>query len=104
MEAFSRSVGIRVGLMRWFLFLGNRTQANPAPALQSQKGVSAVPKDPNKKPPSIVTESHPNLEEEIRRLAYEFYEERGREDGHDLDDWLRAEAAITGTKVRAAAA
>ena len=35
-----------------------------------------------------------NLEEEIRRRAYELYEERGREDGHDLDDWLRAEAEI----------
>ena len=64
-----------------------------------------MPKDLPKKPSAnIATESHPNLEEEIRRLAYELYEERGREDGHDLDDWLRAEAAITGTKVRAAVA
>ena len=30
----------------------------------------------------------------IRKLAYEFYEQRGREDGHDLEDWLRAEAEI----------
>jgi len=43
--------------------------------------------------------SHPNLEEEIRRLAYELYEGRDREDGHDLDDWLRAEAEIIGTAV-----
>jgi hypothetical protein len=39
-------------------------------------------------------ESHSNLEEEIRRHAYELYMERGREDGHDLDDWLQAEAEI----------
>ena len=45
-----------------------------------------------------------NLDEEIRRRAYELYEERGREDGHDLDDWLRAEAEITGTGVRTVAA
>ena len=48
--------------------------------------------------------SHPNLEEDIRRRAYELYERRGREDGHDLDDWLRAEAEITGTAVKGTAA
>jgi hypothetical protein len=44
----------------------------------------------------------PNLEEEIRRRAYELYEARGLEDGHDLDDWFRAEAAITGTAPKTA--
>jgi len=37
----------------------------------------------------------PSLEEKIRLRAYTLYEERGREDGHDLDDWLRAEAELT---------
>jgi hypothetical protein len=45
-----------------------------------------------------------SLEEEIRHLAYQLYEERGREDGHDLDDWLSAEAEITGTRVKVTAA
>jgi len=27
----------------------------------------------------------------IRRRAYELYEQREREDGHDVEDWLRAE-------------
>lgn len=64
-----------------------------------------MPKEPGKKPAANITfESHPNLEEEIRRLAYEIYVERGREHGHDLDDWLLAEAEIMGTSVRAAAA
>jgi hypothetical protein len=31
---------------------------------------------------------------EIARLAYEFYEERGRVDGHDLEDWLAAEREL----------
>ena len=38
------------------------------------------------------------LEEQIRLRAYELYEARGREDGHDLDDWLQAEADFLGTK------
>jgi len=29
--------------------------------------------------------------EEIAQRAYAFYEARGREDGHDLADWLHAE-------------
>ena len=63
-----------------------------------------MPKDLPKKPMvNAPVESHPNLEEEIRRRAYELYEERGREDGHDVDDWLHAEAEI-GTGVRAVAA
>ena len=44
------------------------------------------------------------LEDQIRRRAYELFEARGRQDGPDLEDWLRAEEAITGKKVRAAAA
>jgi hypothetical protein len=32
---------------------------------------------------------------EIARLAYHFYEARGRRDGHDVDDWLSAERELT---------
>jgi len=34
------------------------------------------------------------LEEQICRRAYEIYEARGREHGHDREDWLQAEAEI----------
>lgn len=37
---------------------------------------------------------HPEIEEEIRRKAYELYEERGRQDGFEQEDWARAEAAV----------
>jgi len=43
-------------------------------------------------------------EELIRVRAYRFYEERGCEDGHDLEDWLQAEAEIVGKKSAAAQA
>lgn len=32
--------------------------------------------------------------EKIRRRAFELYEARGREEGHDLEDWLEAEAEV----------
>ena len=34
------------------------------------------------------------LQEQIRRRAYDIYEQRGREDGHDLEDWLQAESEL----------
>ena len=51
-----------------------------------RKPVTAVHSEPSDLPASI--------DEAIRRLAYEFYEERGREDGRDLENWFRAEAEI----------
>lgn len=37
-------------------------------------------------------------EDIVRVRAYRFYEERGREDGHDREDWFRAQAEIVGKK------
>jgi len=45
-----------------------------------------------------------NIDEAIRRRAYELYEEQGRKDGHDLNDWLRAEAEILQRNSRTIAA
>jgi hypothetical protein len=62
--------------------------------------------DATKKSPTAVTTKpqEPELELEIRLRAYELYEARGKEDGHDRDDWLRAEEEIKKKKVRTAAA
>ncbi len=37
-------------------------------------------------------ESAIEYQQRIARRAYEFYVERGREEGHAVEDWLRAEA------------
>lgn len=37
-------------------------------------------------------------EEYIRMRAYQLYEQRGRQDGHDLEDWYEAESEIFGRK------
>ena len=36
----------------------------------------------------------PPSREEIARLAYQFYEARGRQDGQDVDDWLSADQEL----------
>jgi len=40
------------------------------------------------------TQAYPEIEEEIRQRAYELYEQRGRQDGLQEEDWARAEAEI----------
>lgn len=48
-----------------------------------------------------ITVSTNYLQEQIRCRAYEFYLERGREDGHDLADWLQAESEMTRPRSKA---
>jgi Protein of unknown function (DUF2934) len=60
--------------------------------------------NPPKKSPATMTNDLQELEHQIRLRAYELYEARGREDGYELEDWLRAEGEIASKKVRTAAA
>jgi hypothetical protein len=46
---------------------------------------------------SEAVQPHDQIQERIRQRAYEIYEARGREDGHDLDDWLIAQLELTRT-------
>jgi len=59
--------------------------------------------DLTKKQPTIATQQL-ELEHQIRLRAYELYEARGRKDGHELDDWLRAKEEIREKKFRTATA
>lgn len=60
------------------------------------------PKHPVESTPEDVLQVE--LEENIRRRAYEIYQARGCEDGHDLDHWLEAEAEIRAQQSRRMAA
>jgi hypothetical protein len=37
----------------------------------------------------------------IERLAYDLYERRGRQEGQDLEDWLKAEQRLVGASGKA---
>lgn len=51
---------------------------------------------PKKNVTHVVNVSARNLDcqDAIRSYAYGLYEQRGREHGHDLADWLRAEGEV----------
>jgi hypothetical protein len=50
---------------------------------------------------TIVSDLSEEQREKIRRRAHELYVARGQEDGHDVEDWLQAEAEIGGGKAPA---
>ena len=53
--------------------------------------------------------NHPDIgsleltENIIRERAYQLFEKRGYEHGHDVEDWLQAEAEVMGKKSAAPA-
>ena len=56
-----------------------------------------MPKDATKKPPTAVTTDQQEPEEQIRLRAYELHEARGRQDGHEREDWFRAKKSLQST-------
>jgi Protein of unknown function (DUF2934) len=63
-----------------------------------------MPKDATKKPQAGIKSQSQDLESQIRLRAYELYEARGREDGHEEEDWFRAKEDIAFKKFRTASA
>ena len=65
-----------------------------------KKGTNNTSKPPHLSP----LQSPEELQEQVSRRAYELYEARGREDGHDLDDWLHAESDVERQQSKSTAA
>ncbi len=66
----------------------NAPEATPAP-----KKIEIVKTEPRKNVVAI-NRAPLNLEEEIRRRAYEIYQRRGNAPGSQAEDWLAAEREI----------
>jgi hypothetical protein len=82
------------------MFLGD--SGLQAASKTPKKEIRTMKKVPHTK--LAASDETPNIEDEIRRRAYELFEARGGEDGQDLDDWLRAEEEIRRSKTNAVAA
>lgn len=65
--------------------------------MNSQIPTSSPETQPTKSPFDL-------LHEQIRIRAFKLYELRGREDGHDLDDWLQAESELVRQQPKAVGA
>jgi len=78
-------------------------------AEQLEKRVDRSPDEIEKEPSTLAPKSDKPtvlipIEQQIQQRAYELYEQRGRTDGRDLDDWLQAECEVKGTQANAATA
>jgi len=69
----------------------SETQAAP-PSAPDGTG-APVPEGLDADAPAL--ESHEDL---VRRAAYAKYEQRGKEDGHEIEDWLSAEEEVTASE------
>src|SRR6202795_2089132 len=59
-------------------------------ARKNQKGEAKAMEQRSLEPWGVSDE----LRQQIAKLAFQLYEARGREDGRDMEDWLRAEAVL----------
>jgi hypothetical protein len=76
---------------------------------QLEKRIDRHPDQIEKKPSTLAPKSDAPtvlipMEQQIQQRAYELYEQRGRTDGYDLDDWLQSEREIKRTQANVAAA
>ena len=55
----------------------------------------------DRKEVAVIPPMNSGSEENIRCRAYELYEQRAREDGHAVEDWLQAEAELRELSVAA---
>jgi hypothetical protein len=60
--------------------------------------VQTVPLQKTSNPQPSKASSLELTEDIIRMRAYQLFEEGGYQHGHDLDDWLQAEAEVFGKK------
>ena len=61
------------------------------------KRVSGVDSPPRERKPDGTTDdpfSGPEFYARVARQAYEFFEGRGADHGHDIEDWLEAERQV----------
>lgn len=62
---------------------GGASPASPTPVMTGETGDNAPSND-----------RFPEIQGEIRQRAYELYEARGRQEGFQEEDWIRAETEI----------
>lgn len=62
---------------------------------QIQKLIKGAPPDER----GNLNGSHEDIVHRVAAAAYELYQQRGREDGHDVEDWLKAETIVKGQSV-----
>lgn len=62
--------------------------------------VPAAPEKPDVPATAVALDADAERVARIRKAAYGLYEARGKSDGHEVEDWLAAEAALAGDPIQ----
>lgn len=73
--------------------------SNPTTPAVSADTLEGSQEDEQPGPPFQISKAGWDYERVARR-AYELYEQRGRQEGLDLDDWITAEQQLAGEAVK----
>jgi hypothetical protein len=87
---------------RAFAELEHPIQFETEERVRALKEINPIPRQQDREPaelldsPALKSDAARNLEieQQIRDRAYCLYVERGREDGHEIEDWLEAELEL----------
>ncbi len=73
-----------------------RTRKTPVAAAETMTAVAERGGVQTLQVPSNGGERGAGSDDQVRRRAYELWEQRGRQHGKDADDWFRAESEVRG--------
>lgn len=73
-----------------------RTRKTPVAAAETTQVVPENGGIQTLKAPSNGGSERSSSDDQVRRRAYELWEQRGRQHGKDADDWFRAESEVRG--------
>lgn len=77
--------------------------ARPTRPSRAKLKIEAANPSPEEKGAQYAAQTNDQVDEEaIRRRAYELWEQRGRIDGFEEEDWHRAEAELRGQRLQRA--
>lgn len=74
--------------------MGRQLVTTPSAARASKATKMPLAPEANEQAPESPSATPFDREQAIREAAYACFEARGCEPGHELDDWLRAEALV----------
>lgn len=74
--------------------MGRQQESTKSAGRASKARAQDMTRDENETPAATTPAASFDREQAIREVAYACFEARGGEPGHELDDWLKAEALV----------
>ena len=80
--------------------MSKKTTVSPAKPAMPAATSQAVPASKETSPAEQAARRAEAHQGRVAQRAYELYEQRGRQEGHSLEDWLAAERQLLGVAIQ----